>query len=362
MYIRVEVGHIFVTTLSRVLKTMKLLVSCLFFIFITVASTAQDTGELRTIDGRKYKVHKVQAGETVYALSRAYEVTANDILEANPAAGQGLSIGQEILIPVREETGESVTHTVQAGETLFAISKKYDVDIEEIQKLNGMSDVALNVGQELVIRKGADSGSEVKTEAKEELDNKVVPEGADYTVEAGETLYAISRKFNVSVEDLVEWNKLEGSAISEGQKLRVSPPTAGTTQEKQEAVTEVVENKQDTPVKEEVVVKEEEPDIIIDTTPKTTDDFVEVTEKGVAELIPDTENTRKYLALHRNVRPGTIIRVRNEMNGREVWARVIGKLPETGDNKDILVKVSRAAFDRLGAVDKKFRVTITYIP
>ena len=56
------------------------------------------------------------------------------------------------------------------------------------------------------------------------------------------------------------------------------------------------------------------------------------------------------------------MRVRNEMNGQEVFVRIIGKLPDTGENRNILIKISRAAYDQLGAIDARFRVTISFIP
>ena len=170
----------------------------------------------------------------------------------------------------------------------------------------------------------------------------------------------------MSVEAIEKINGIEGKPLSVGQKLVIPGNASGGQDKKADVKTEPKDSVVNTEAikKNEVKVEKEseKPDVIIDTTPTTTDNFVEVEESGVAELIPDTENTRKYLALHRTVKPGTIIRVRNEMNGREVWARIIGKLPSTGENSNVLVKVSKAAFDRLGAVDKKFRVTITYIP
>jgi rare lipoprotein A (peptidoglycan hydrolase) len=53
----------------------------------------------------------------------------------------------------------------------------------------------------------------------------------------------------------------------------------------------------------------------------------EISQNGLAELIEGTEGNRKYLALHRTAPVGTILKVRNEMNNREVFVRVMGKLP-----------------------------------
>ena len=77
-------------------------------------------------------------------------------------------------------------------------------------------------------------------------------------------------------------------------------------------------------------------------------------------MIEGTDGNRKYLALHRTAKAGAIIKVRNELNNREVFVRVVGPLPDTGVNDKIVIKISKSAYDRLGAIDPKFRVEITY--
>src|SRR5690606_12986606 len=86
----------------------------------------------------------------------------------------------------------------------------------------------------------------------------------------------------------------------------------------------------------------------------------EVLQSGLAELIEGTSGNRKYLALHRTAPIGTIMKVRNEMNNREVFVRVMGKLPDTAVNEKLVIKISKSAYDRLGAIDPRFRVEVTY--
>ena len=83
-------------------------------------------------------------------------------------------------------------------------------------------------------------------------------------------------------------------------------------------------------------------------------------ETGLAELIEGTEGNRKYLALHRTAPVGTILKIRNEMNNREVFVRVMGKLPDSAQADKVVIRISRSAYDRLGAIDPKFRVQVTY--
>ena len=89
----------------------------------------------------------VKKGDTLYSLSRKYEVPLRSIIEENNlSAPYILSVGQNLRLPVRK------THTVAKGETLYAISKKYDVDITSLSKLNGLdAPFTLNVGQVLAL-------------------------------------------------------------------------------------------------------------------------------------------------------------------------------------------------------------------
>ena len=87
-----------------------------------------------------------------------------------------------------------------------------------------------------------------------------------------------------------------------------------------------------------------------------------IMESGMAEMIDPKADTNKYLALHRSAPVGTIMQVKNTMNNQVVYVRVIGKLPETGANDKVIVRLSKKAYQKLGAVDQKFRVELSYMP
>ena len=86
-----------------------------------------------------------------------------------------------------------------------------------------------------------------------------------------------------------------------------------------------------------------------------------VVESGLGAPI-EKSITDKYLALHKTAPVGTIMQVKNAMNGLSVYVRVIGKLPDTGENNNILVRLSPRAVQKLGTSDAKFRVETNYIP
>jgi rare lipoprotein A (peptidoglycan hydrolase) len=86
-----------------------------------------------------------------------------------------------------------------------------------------------------------------------------------------------------------------------------------------------------------------------------------ITETGVCSWISGgSMNQSKFYALHRTAPPGTIIRVTNKMNGRHVFVKVVGVLPDTGDNQHAILKISESAVDKLGVLDAQFLVELNY--
>jgi rare lipoprotein A (peptidoglycan hydrolase) len=179
-----------------------------------------------------------------------------------------------------------------------------------------------------------------------------------HTVAAGETLFSIARKYGVAVDQLKNWNSLTTSQLKVGQKLFVAQPVYN-----QAAVPSNPKPPLDSPAVQQVRQNSDtaaKPDQVMVQPAEILSSAHEVKESGLAELIEGTEGNRKYLALHRTAPIGTILKVRNEMNNREVFVRVIGKLPDTALNDKLIIKISRSAYDRLGAIDPRFRVEVTF--
>lgn len=112
-----------------------------------------DTKEERL---KKVKIHTVAAGESLWAIAQLYEVKFEDLLRWNELPDpDALKVGQNIQVkaPIEEASvGKNIiTHTVQPGETMYAISRKYGMTVDEVMDLNGMKDFNLNVGQDLKV-------------------------------------------------------------------------------------------------------------------------------------------------------------------------------------------------------------------
>ena len=294
-----------------------------------------------------------------------------------------------------------ITHKVKSGESLSTIAKKYKVTIAELKSWNSLSSDKLQIGKSLkVITKKAvpvkQSGTQPQAEPlvanaalKEEV-KKEEPKVADkraedsngtkevvfvstkastattkasgdwifHTVKSGESLFSLAKMYGSSIEELIQWNGLTSNNIKVGQSIHVGRNTAmGTStptttsgaviaEVKNEATAPAAEPKQETTAP--------------NTSTNTSGGFTNTKESGLAEVIPGTEANKKYLVLHRNAPIGSVIRIKNEENDLTIFARVVGVLPETGDNSKVLIKLSKAAFEQLKGVNARFPVEILY--
>ncbi len=220
------------------------------------------------ISGKIYFVHNVQPGETIYSLCRAYNVDSEELFKANPQLKEGLKAGKIIYIPTTDKAeisqttptrpaqesqqkieeksksteqqlpeGDYITHKVKLFETLNAISRKYGVPVEELIEFNGLKDsfVAFKQIIRIPIKKEVEEPEEADTleeeieepqksiEERSESVEQEIPETdyIEHKVKLFETLNAISRKYGLSVQEIMEFNELESTHIFYKQILRI---------------------------------------------------------------------------------------------------------------------------------------------
>lgn len=329
---------------------------------------------LRTekIKGKKYVIHKVEPKETLYSIARRYGVSVDQLLEQNLQLKDGLKMYDEIQIPFvkkkkRQESADKKLakgngHIVRPGETLFAISRQYSISVDSLKTLNGLIGTSLNVGDTL-------RTASVKA-IQATNDDRTLANANDkfHVVKASETLFGISRLYQVDIEDLQRWNQLPDYALSIGQKLLVSG----------EMLVEAAPNDtlSDQPITKRAIdsIQTKQPEIqALDTLYVRTDNSQfktkikavegkkQTVEEGFAMKIEDTDYTKKHLALHRTAPLGSTVMVKNQMTEQIIEARVVGKLPENALNKKLLMRLSSAAYQALGARDLKTPVTVSYL-
>lgn len=175
--------------------------------------TPQPTTQAGATAAGESFVYKVQPGDTLYGVARRFGVEAQAIIDLNQLLNpNALSVGQEIVVPgqapVGTQTGVGYVHVVVAGETLFAISQKYGVPLDQLAQVNQITNPSsLRVGQRLVIPTGA---------------QQTPNSGAQrmHVVQPGETLTSISAQYGVSPQAIMEANDLQNpNRIVSGQRL-----------------------------------------------------------------------------------------------------------------------------------------------
>jgi hypothetical protein len=87
----------------------------------------------------------------------------------------------------------------------------------------------------------------------------------------------------------------------------------------------------------------------------------EVNERGVALWIADENlDGTKMLALHQSAPIGTVVKITNPMTGKSTFAKVVGKFTQNESTKDVIIVITKAAADLIGALDKRFQATLIY--
>ncbi|KOP36042.1 LysM peptidoglycan-binding domain-containing protein [Flavobacterium sp. WLB] len=188
--------------------------------------------------------HKIQKGETAYFIAQKYKVSVDEIYKLNPESQNGIKDNQIIKIPVHSpqkiNQEQQILHVVGEKETLYGLSKKYNVSVEAIQNANPILASGLQVGQELIIPQSASNLPKIENMVSSKITHLVV---------AKESLFSIARQYNVSVQDLENLNKeLLQNGLQIGQTIAI-PNKRKTLDGKvrvinQETVFHVVEPKE----------------------------------------------------------------------------------------------------------------------
>ena len=281
------------------------LVLSLCFVILTCtvnASIKIDSIGIENLNGKKTIVHKVEAKETYYSISHKYNVSTQSVIQFNS------------------------NRTLQRGTLLRIPTDRF---FKEQQNPQNVSEKRNN-----------------RKEAKMAV--------VEYKVGPREYLLVIAKKFNTTVEDLKTLNNLTSNNLAVGQIIKVpygtasyqiTPPPSGPL------------DKPNTPTQ-------------IDSSlnagdrlklPPARYGLREVDQRGVAMWISDDNlDDSKMLALHPTAPIGTVVKITNPMTGKSTFAKIVGKFAENESTKDAIIVITKAAAKLIGAIDKRFQATIVY--
>ena len=164
-------------------------------------------------------IYEVKRGDTLYSIANKYNTTVQELKTLNNLQTNTLSIGQNLLIPIKNSDTEpnepnipnyppeeeipieTEIYIVKKGDSLWLISKNNNITVDYLIKLNNLSTINIKVGDKLLIPKR---------------------ERQTYIVKKGDTLWSISKNNNISVEELKRLNNLNSNLLSIGQELIIS--------------------------------------------------------------------------------------------------------------------------------------------
>ncbi|MDR6785203.1 peptidoglycan endopeptidase LytF [Pedobacter africanus] len=354
-------------------------------------------------NGKKLIVHQVVAKDTYYSIARRYNVLPKDIMTFNNS--KFLQIGVIVKVPTNIPFGTQTVgaakgtqpataatstetglteHVVQKKENLNMLAEKYGTTVNEIKRVNNLRTINLQIGQVLQIPGRAAEEQQptvpvqsaqvpvvqpkkqetpVKTDIPAENRYKKpeeIPAKKDqqvgtndkqeafleHTVASNETIYSIATTYKMTMDQLKAKNNLTDNALHVGQKLLIRGQY---------------------PVKSAYTPAAAHPDTLNSIKeptlrhPASRYGLNQVDEKGTGVWIADADlDPSKMLVLHRTAPIGTVMKITNPMTNRSTFAKVVGKFTENESTKDVIIVMTKAVADALGALDKRFYCNLTY--
>ena len=151
--------------------------------------------------------YTVKSGDSLWSISKKFGITVDELKQANNLTSNLLSIGQNLYIPTKETDVTTNEYVVVKGDTLYGIASKFNTTVDNLKSINNLTTDALAIGQ--ILKIPSNTTTETNT----------------YTVKSGDTLYAIANKYNTTVDAIKALNNLSSNTLSIGQALKIPSST-----------------------------------------------------------------------------------------------------------------------------------------
>ncbi|MBN1462323.1 MAG: LysM peptidoglycan-binding domain-containing protein [Paludibacteraceae bacterium] len=219
---------------------MKKLMPYLFLLLLTT-TYMNGFGQSRdypiiTQNDKQFYLYEVKSSEGLYRISKNFKVSQEEILKYNQHAVAGISKGMKLIIPVIEvktttalisttpNTPQYGTHIVQSGETLYGIAREYKVKVDDIRSCNEGISEGIKVGMELKIPQKESKESKnntYKAQSEKTVLSKISSQTKEHIIAPKETLYSLSKTYNISINDLINLNPELTHGLQIGQVIKV---------------------------------------------------------------------------------------------------------------------------------------------
>lgn len=338
-----------------------------------IAATFAQKDKPKTVPkNTPYVMHVVKLGETLTKIAKKYEVSQADILKVNPSMTAGSLMPEQIIripnihapkevntskssdykkiptilddVKIKEKTKQlplsNRLHTVEQGQTMYAISKMYGVSVADIQKWNDLSDFNIKIGSQLIVGKVTENVIPAKKENPKEpiqepkeikaVVTPIPPKVSSTEKNEPKTITTPIKK--QEIKEQLPTDEMTQPVVSDGEKPEIQAADNATQKELAKLYKEIATSKKIKTVRGT-------------GAPMTTS-------LGAMENV--------YLAMHKTLPIGTIIKVKNLVNSKIIYAKVIGKLPDTDENKHVIVRYTLGVKMDLQLQNGKCYVQIEY--
>ncbi|MBG9367898.1 LysM peptidoglycan-binding domain-containing protein [Streptococcus sp. NLN64] len=171
------------------------------------ASVFYYTGSLKlpvyNLSGKK---HTVLPNESVWSISQKYNIKMNDLIIWNGLTNGLIHPGQKVLVKPDTLINNGLQHQVLPNESVWSISQKYNISMADFRAWNNIKHDTIHPGQKVYIK--------AKSAAKK----------AQYIVKAGDSIWKIAKEHGITIDDLVKWNKVTNFTIHPGDTLITTQP------------------------------------------------------------------------------------------------------------------------------------------
>lgn len=150
--------------------------------------------------------YTVVRGDTLWSIANQFGLTVDELKRLNNLTTNEIIVGQRLIVkPGSNIPTPDGTYIVVKGDSLWSIANQFGLTVDELKRLNNLTSDTITIGQTLIVRP-----------------NSSMPTPEDvYIVQKGDSLWGIARKFNVTVDELIQYNNLSTLTLQVGQQLKI---------------------------------------------------------------------------------------------------------------------------------------------
>ena len=145
--------------------------------------------------------YTIKKGDNLYDIAQNYNITLDELINFNQQGSTLLHIGEQLLIPINNQTNNNIQYVIKPGDTLYNIAKRYNTNVDEIKRINNLNTNMLKIGETILIP----STSNYQT----------------YVIRTNDTLEGIALRYNTTVENIMKANNLLTDDVTVGQIILI---------------------------------------------------------------------------------------------------------------------------------------------